>query len=399
MEKVGTMQSNVPLIPLKKIGTLVKREALLSTAEKYRTIGCKLYGLGVYERETKLGGEIASKMFLVKEDDFLINRIWAQKGSAGIVPSKLDGAVVTNDFPVIKLDFEQVSPKYLAYYVQTQHFWDDCKKHSHGASGRERLAPKDLITIGIPLPPLKEQQRIVATLERLIAKIEIQHQQRTVANEFIKSLFISQLKKIQIECLERYPNKTIGEIFEITSGGTPSREISIYWNGDIAWVKSGELQDNDIFAAEEHITKEGLECSAAKLFPKETILIALYGQGQTRGRTARLMIEAATNQACCAILPKPEMVDSRFLQYWLRGLYHEMREKYRDGAQPNWNGKMIKAIKIALPLLSEQHHIVAHLDRLQAKVDEVKRLQKETEREMEALVPAVLAKAFGEGIQ
>jgi type I restriction enzyme S subunit len=259
-------------------------------------------------------------------------------------------------------------------------------------ASRNRFKEIFFLDFVIPLPSLKEQHRTVTTLEHLMARIE--NARRESIKESIGLLFIKSLKKIHEDSLKHYPNKKIGGIFEATSGGTPSREISTYWNGDISWVKTGELLDNDIFNTEEHITKLGLENSAAKLFPKDTILIALYGQGQTRGRTARLMIEATTNQACCAILPKPEIMESRFLQYWLRGLYHEMREKYRDGAQPNWNGKMIKEIKIAFPPLPEQRRIVAHLDRLQAKVDEVKRLQTETQQEMEALVPSVLAKAF-----
>lgn len=252
---------------------------------------------------------------------------------------------------------------------------------------------RDLSAISVP-PILEEIKDIIVTLERLLTKIEEVRKERLEVVEYGDSILMRQLEKIRKSILEKYLNKKIGEIFEVTSGGTPSREISIYWNGDIPWIKTGELLDNDIFAAEEYITNEGLKCSAAKLFPKETILIALYGQGQTRGRTARLMIKATTNQACCAILPQPEIMESRFLQYWLRGLYYEMRENYRDGAQPNWNGKMIKEIIIAIPPLSEQRLIIVNLERLQAKVDEVKRLHTETEREMEALVPAVLAKAF-----
>lgn len=180
----------------------------------------------------------------------------------------------------------------------------------------------------------------------------------------------------------------------MTSGGTPSREVATYWNGNIPWIKTGELLDGDIFDAEEYITEEGLHSNSAKLFPPDTILIALYGQGQTRGRTGRLMIHATTNQACCAILPSPTHLEPRYTQYWLRTLYTEMREVSHGGAQPNWNGKMIKSIDMALPSLPEQRRIVAHLDDLQARVDAVKRLQAETRAELDALLPSILDRAF-----
>jgi len=186
---------------------------------------------------------------------------------------------------------------------------------------------------------------------------------------------------------------TLGKATTVTAGGTPSREVDHYWNGDVPWVKTGELVDSDINGADEFITEAGLANSSAKLFPVDTILIALYGQGQTRGRTGRLVIEAATNQACCAILPC-DRLEPRYTQYWLRSLYYEMREQSHGGAQPNWNGKMIKQIKIALPSLAEQRRIVAYLDGLQKKVDYLKTLQKKTATELDALLPSILDKAF-----
>jgi len=154
------------------------------------------------------------------------------------------------------------------------------------------------------------------------------------------------------------------------------------------------LLDKPIISSEERITEAGIDNSSAKLFPIDTILIALYGQGQTRGRTGILKIPATTNQACAAILPKTEIFESSYIQYWLRSLYYELRERNRDGAQPNWNGNMIKKIEIALPSLSEQRRIVAYLDALQSKLDALKRHQAETAAELDALMPAVLERAF-----
>jgi len=152
--------------------------------------------------------------------------------------------------------------------------------------------------------------------------------------------------------------------------------------------------DRDITATEEHITQDAVENSSAKLFPPDTVLIALYGQGQTRGRTGRLLIAATTNQACCAVLPRPEILDARFIQFWLRSLYFELREQAQGGAQPNWNGGMIKELEIALPSLAEQRRLVAELDSLQADMDALNAAQVETAAGLDAFMPAILDRAF-----
>ena len=135
-----------------------------------------------------------------------------------------------------------------------------------------------------------------------------------------------------------------------------------YWNGTIPWIKSGELLDNDLYDSEEHITHLGLKESSAKEFPKDTILVALYGQGKTRGKTARLMKKASTNQACCAILPHSS-INPQYLQYWIRSLYWELRQNIRGGAQPNWNATTIKNIEIVIPPLRIQNSLVRILDK------------------------------------
>jgi type I restriction enzyme S subunit len=155
-------------IPLREFAELMRREVKIEPTKTYRTLGCRLYGQGVYQREVKMGIQIrAEKMFLVKENDFVINRIWAQKGSAGIVPPEISGSVVTQDFPVFELDITEVLPSYIAWYVRTKDFREECKKHSHGTSGRQRLSPKELPNITFPLCGLTEQKQIVSKIEKV----------------------------------------------------------------------------------------------------------------------------------------------------------------------------------------------------------------------------------------
>lgn len=154
--------------------------------------------------------------------------------------------------------------------------------------------------------------------------------------------------------------KTLGELAKVTSGGTPSREIKAYWGGSIPWITTSLIDFNEINRAEEFITKEGLKQSSTKLFPSGTLLMALYGQGVTRGKTAILKIEATTNQACAAIILDEQKANNNYIFQYLINKYEDIRKLSNTGNQENLNGELVKSIKINLPPLPEQRSI-AHL--------------------------------------
>jgi type I restriction enzyme S subunit len=128
----------------------------------------------------------------------------------------------------------------------------------------------------------------------------------------------------------------------VTSGGTPKRGRKSYWDGNIPWVTTSQINFCQIDRVAEYITEEGLRNSAAKLFPKGTILIALYGQGQTRGRVGILRIEASTNQACGAIQVDTTKASSAFIFYSLQARYDAIRNLSNDGGQKNLRGAIVK---------------------------------------------------------
>lgn len=367
----------------------------IEPCQVYKQVTVKMWGKGIELRNEILGSEIAaSKRLKVHPKQFILSRIDARHGAFGLIPDELEGAVVTNDFPVFNLNQELLLPEFLNWLSKTAGFVDICRAASEGTTNRIRLKEDRFLKTEIILPPIAEQRRIVARIEEVAAKIEEARGLRKRAIDLIEIVFISVLKKIREEISSNYQKQRISTLTQVSSGGTPSRNNPDFWNGSIPWIKTGELLDGDIYGAEEYITSSALSNTGAKLFPKNTILIAMYGQGQTRGRTGRLMIEAATNQACAAILPKPSLIEPRFLQYWLRSLYFEMREQYRDGAQPNWNGRMIKDIEIALPPISEQQQVIKHLDNFQKTLKRIQNQREDALKEFDALLPAILDKAF-----
>jgi type I restriction enzyme S subunit len=149
---------------------------------------------------------------------------------------------------------------------------------------------------------------------------------------------------------------TLGEIARITSGGTPDRSEPSYWGGSVPWVTTGEIQFNTITDTAEKITEAGFKNSSAKLFPPGTLLMAMYGQGKTRGQVAKLGIEASTNQACAAILLQ-DGHDPDFYFHYLSAQYGALRELGNAGTQRNLSGGILKEVNVPVPPLPEQRKV------------------------------------------
>ena len=191
---------------------------------------------------------------------------------------------------------------------------------------------------------------------------------------------------------EGWKSKKIQEFAQTTSGGTPSRKSKEYYNGNILWVKSGELNDNYIKNTEEKITDEALKKSSAKLFPRETILMAMYGA--TVGKTAILMVPAATNQAICGIFPDNDVFNNKFLRFQLIYKRDDLLKQRYGGAQPNISQSIIKNFEIVLPPLLEQCKIAYVLSTVQKAIEKQDHLIKTTTE----IKKALMQKLFTEGL-
>ncbi|TYZ14401.1 restriction endonuclease [Hymenobacter lutimineralis] len=158
----------------------------------------------------------------------------------------------------------------------------------------------------------------------------------------------------------------IGQIASTSSGGTPSRSNPSYFTGTIPWIKSGELGDGEVSEHTEFISEEALANSSAKLFPKGTLLIALYGA--TVGKVGVLTMDAATNQAVCGIF-LPPWVELKFAFNYLLSLRREFIEQGKGGAQPNISQDIVRNTPFPLAPLPEQRRIVAKLEELFSRLD------------------------------
>ncbi len=159
----------------------------------------------------------------------------------------------------------------------------------------------------------------------------------------------------------------LGDVCRTTSGGTPSRKRADYFQGDIPWVKSGELTDGLVSEVSEFITEEAVANSSAKLFPKGTLLIAMYGA--TVGKLGVLTKPAATNQAVCAIFPPPEL-DSKFLFWFLRFKRSYLIDQAVGGAQPNISQSILRELMVPVPQIDMQREAVAEIEKQFSRLDE-----------------------------
>ncbi|MFO0875670.1 MAG: restriction endonuclease subunit S [Phycisphaerales bacterium] len=250
------------------------------------------------------------------------------------------------------------------------------------------------------IPPRVEQERIAARLTARLGIVERAQAAATDRLALAESLPASLLREVfDGPDASGWETRTIDEFATTCSGATPSRGNAEFFGGGIPWVKTGELRDGfvgDDGSTEESVTEAALGACSLPLLPPKTLLIAMYGQGKTRGRTGILTREATTNQACFAILPDPSVFETSFLQLWFRAKYSDLRAltENRGGNQPNLNGVLLRELQVPLPDVATQRRIAADLSvRLAAAENVIARCRQEL-ADLEALPSALLRAAF-----
>lgn len=186
--------------------------------------------------------------------------------------------------------------------------------------------------------------------------------------------------------------KKVGDVFKTYSGGTPIKSHKEYYeNGDIPWIRSGEICRKYITESEKFITRAGLENSSAKFFPVDTVLVAMYGA--TAAQVGILKIKATSNQAVCGILPNENFI-SEFVYYWFKLIESDLASQAQGGAQPNISQEKIKKVEFPIISLSEQERIVERLDAAFAQIDELKSNAERQLAEARNLFQSVILIAF-----
>ena len=190
--------------------------------------------------------------------------------------------------------------------------------------------------------------------------------------------------------MEEWKEYKIGDICsKVCSGGTPSSKHSEYYDGDIPWLNTKEINFNRIYNTEKTITEEGLDNSSAKWIAENSVIVAMYGA--TAGKTAITKIPLTTNQACCNLTINHTLADYRFVYYFLCSKFIELASLANGGAQQNLNAQIIKDFEIKLPSLKEQRRIANVLSSLDDKIEVNRRINDNLEQQAQALFKSWLS--------
>lgn len=280
-------------------------------------------------------------------------------------------------------------------YFTLKHRMADIQALGSGATFVE-VSKSALEAFKISFPEtIDEQRQIAACLKAQLAEVETARQAVQAQLSDTRLLRARMLKAFFAE-LDEVPKKKLGDYAGTTSGSTPSRGNKQYWQpAEVAWVKTGEVAFAPIVVTEEAISKSALaECSLS-LLPPKTILIAMIGQGKTRGQSAILEIPATTNQNCFAVMPNYTW-EPDFLYLWMKSSYQDLRylSADRGGSQAALNGALMNALEVPAPSKTEQQHIVARIQAAMTEIDAMENSSKAALEDINRLPSRVLALAF-----
>ncbi|MCZ2549515.1 MAG: restriction endonuclease subunit S [Bacteroides fragilis] len=356
----------------------------------------------VYDDIKYISEEVHQKMkgTEVLANDLLLNITGGSLGRCAVVPADFNCGNVSQHVCIMRSVL--VEPEYFHALVLSSYF---AKSMKITGSGREGLPKYNLEQMGFPLPPLTEQQRIVAEIEHWFALINQIEQGKADLQTIIKQTkskildiaihgklvpqdpsdepAIELLKcinphftpcdnghytQLPFEAPQNWCWTTLGKIGKWQSGSTPNRLNKDYYNGNIPWLKTGDLNDGYITHIPEYITEKALNETSVKLNPTGSVLIAMYGA--TIGKIGILTFPTTTNQACCAC-EVFNGIDKEFLFFFLLSHREEFIKMGDGGAQPNISKEKIINTYIPLPPFAEQKRIVNAVNELFTKLDTI----------------------------
>lgn len=276
---------------------------------------------------------------------------------------KYAAAIVSPAYGVWDIaDMSRTDPRYLAMALRSPRALSYYRAKLRGSTARRRSLPaSEFLAQPISLPPLDEQRRIAAILDQADAIRTKRRQMLAHLDDLTRAIFHEMFDG------ESYSEIAIGEFASVSSGSTPSRANASNFEGTVPWVKTAEVLGSEITATREHISDRAVAESRLKIFPPGAIVMAMYGQGATRGRCGILGIEATVNQACAVIQPNDrDLVRSGFLFEQLKGKYESIRRLGEGGNQPNLNKARVAGIKVIVPPAEVQDEFVSRLNGINA---------------------------------
>lgn len=356
--------------------------------ERYKQITARLWGKGLTLRGEALGSEIAaSRQIRARAGQFLLSRIDARHGAYGIVPAELDGALVSNDFPCFDIDATAILPGYFLWYSSTDAFIDLCRRSSEGSTNRVRLKEPAFLDMRIPLPPLAEQQRIVARLDRVAGLVRV----RAEAAAAMEADLQAMLAKAFARCIDAAPRRPMAEVAPLIRRPVEIEPDGAYPELGVRSFGRGTFH-KPVLPGSEVGTKKLFEIAPGDLL--FNIVFAWEGavaiaQPADTGRVG--------SHRFLTCVPEPATATADFLLFYFQtpeGL-QRLGEASPGGAGRNrtLGLKKLETIEVPVPSLETQRWF----DRLQARARRIRAIRTASARDADALIPALLHQVFGTG--
>ncbi len=328
-----------------------------------------------YEREFLVKKEGNFK--IVEPNDFVYNPMNLRFGALAVYKGKIPVSV-SGYYNVFNFKGESVS-EFWSNYLRTDRMFYLYNTIATGSlEEKKRVHYSQFKELNLKMPTKEEQEKIANFLSKVDKLIEKQDEKVNNLEQYKKGMMqkiFSQEIRFKKDDGREYPDweyKNIETICDVKTGGTPSRQKREYWeNGTINWMSSGEINKKVVNNVDSKITLIGMENSAAKILPKKTVMIALNGQGKTKGTVAFLNIETTCNQSLAGFIPN-ESFNSKYLFYNLQGRYKELRLLAGDGERNGLNLGLLREIEVPLPSLHEQQKIANFLTKIDSIVEKEK---------------------------
>ncbi|CUX36889.1 restriction endonuclease subunit S [Clostridium sp. C105KSO13] len=339
--------------------------------------------------------------------------------------------VKSSAMKILTANTEIVLPKYVFYRMQIINF--DHSTH-------KRYWIQHYSKLKVQIPSLPEQEKIIKKIEELFSELDksvetlhtIKQQLAVYRQAVLKEAFEGKLtslwrkmhlgespqtdfesikrsnevfkdtsgdeNEIHLELPPSWIKVRFGDVFEVQVGATPSRRIPEYWNGTINWVSSGEVHFNTILRTDEQITADGLAHASTNVHPVGTVMLAMIGEGKTRGQAAILNIEAAHNQNTAAILVSKTACSSKYIYYFLQMNYDNTRRVGSGNNQKALNKERVRALRFPFTSFAEQKMIVEEIESRLSVCDSIEQTVDTALVQAEAMRQSILKQAFEGGL-
>ena len=409
LESLFSYNDRFKLVP---IGLFLKKSRNRITVENgksYQRVTVKINNGGVYLRDIEVGENIGTKsQYEIKPGQFIMSKIDARNGAFGLVPESLDGAIVTNDFPVFDVDNTKIIPEFLVLITTTKEFIHFAQSCSSGTTNRQRIDIESFLNVKIPLPSISEQNRIVeAYNEKIKLAEELEHKasgtEESILLFFSNELGIEKgkrkrknfgLQTISFKEINRWdlsylfkeqrfsmgnvnfpivPLKNVVTFFE--GGKTPSTSRKDFWGGEINWTSAKDMKSLFLDSVQDKITEKAIKEAKLKVYPKGTML-GVFRSGILRHSfpVTLTQMETTINQDLKAIGINEKVILKEYLLFYLKTFQKMILERAQKFGVTveSINTDEFMEIPLVLPPIQEQKNIVDSINEMLNNIDQLK---------------------------